>query len=112
MSTTRKKRESSDEDELRKRIKELESTNRVLRKRLKKLEGYHQQKEDLVIEAEINEEIAELTDERKQYAKTNAVPTCPECEGMITVVKTAGRMFTRCGNHPVCQYRTKAVREE
>ena len=106
------KKNNDEADQLRQKIKELESTNRVLRKRLKKLDAYHQQKEDLVIEAEINEEIADLTEERKQYAKTNAVPTCPECEGTITVVKTAGRMFTRCGNHPVCQYRTKAVREE
>ena len=101
-------------EQLRVRIKDLESTNRVLRKRLKKLDAYHQQKEDLVIEQEIQEEMSEIKEdnENRERKRISEIPTCPECNASITTIKTAGRVFNRCTNHPVCQWRTKARIEE
>ena len=108
------KKNNDEMEQLRARIKEVESTNRVLRKRLKKLEGYHQQREDLVIEQEIEEEMSEIMEDRKtrEIKRVDSIPVCPECNAILTVIKIAGRTITRCVNHPVCQYRHKATKDE
>jgi hypothetical protein len=103
-----KKKQLDDLDTLRNRVKEQEQTIKVLRRRLKKLEQFHMQKNDLELEAEIKEEMADLKDENKP----DEIPVCPECKGSLAIVKVANRVFSKCSNQPFCKWRSKSVIEE
>lgn len=99
-----KKKQQDETEQLKQKIKELESTNRVLRKRLKRLEQFAHEAEEIV-----ENEIESLKEEDNSQQDENK---CPECGDYLNLVKIAGRSFKQCVGKPACKYRTKAIMDD